>query len=184
MRLFSGCEAMPIILMLLGLLVIIAAFRGEETTLGRLVAGDMTGLGGSSFLWWMISLGGIASVGYVPRLRPFAVSFAALVGLAMLLSNRGFFAQLTIAAQISQSGGAPAQSNQDFNSWAQIGNNVSTSAGGSSGGGGGGIMGLLGAAGVVAAPFTGGASLAVTAATTAASVSGAGGGGSTNFAGS
>ncbi len=86
---------MPFVLLVVGLVLIVAGFRGELSNLWTLLRGDFTGPG--NFLYWFISILIIGSVGYIDRLRPLANGFLALVMIVLFLSNKGFFSQFTSA---------------------------------------------------------------------------------------
>ncbi len=86
---------MPFALVLIGLVLIVTGSRDTYREFGAELVGDFTGAG--NFTYWLASLGAVGALGYVPALRDFSRLFMALIILAMLISNRGFFAQLGTA---------------------------------------------------------------------------------------
>lgn len=137
----DGDLLMGPILILVGFVILIAAFRGEETTLAHLVASDIEGMGGTSFVWWILAVAAVGAVGYIPAVRPLAISFLALIILGVVLANEGLFADLENQLSQITSGALVTPSNADFTSWAeQIGGSVQS---GSGSGGGGGLFGSV-----------------------------------------
>lgn len=76
---------MPFALIAFGLLLTIAGARGTQGNLFALLEGDFTG--SQSFLWWGASVVGIGAVGYVPKLRPLANIFLALILVVFVLAQ-------------------------------------------------------------------------------------------------
>lgn len=83
---------MPFALVIIGLVMIVTGARDTYAAFGAQVRKDFTGPG--NFTFWLASLGAVGAVGYVPKLKPLAIAFMTLIIVAMLLSNRGFFAKL------------------------------------------------------------------------------------------
>lgn len=106
---------MPFALIIIGLVLVICAARGTLGQLGTLLKGDFTGQG--NFVYWLAAMGIVGSIGYIRQMQPFSRAFLALVLVAMLLSNREFFAQLkTVIEQLSaagSSGSGPAGNTLD-----------------------------------------------------------------------
>lgn len=94
---------MPFLLLAIGLLMIVVAIRNTQGQLGTLLVGDFTGM--PNFLYWIVAIFIIGAIGYVDELKAPSDAMLALVILAILLSNRGFFQQFT---QQLQSGSAQA----------------------------------------------------------------------------
>jgi len=86
---------MPFVLLVAGVVLVIAGFRGTLGDLWTLLRGDFTGQ--NNFVYWFLSILVIGSVGYIERLRPIANAFLVLVIAILFLSNKGFFAQFTNA---------------------------------------------------------------------------------------
>ena len=97
----SQIPNMPIALLIIGLVMVIAAVRGTQGTLAGLLKGDFTGT--SNFLYWLVAILAIGSIGYVKRLKTFSDTFLGLILIAMLLANKGFFAQFTQAIGLKTS---------------------------------------------------------------------------------
>lgn len=98
---------MPFALLIIGIVLLVASVRNTQNDLFTLVRGDFTGSG--NFIFWMISILIIGSVGYIPKLRPISVGFLILVVLVLFLTKGnpqgaggGFFAQFTNALNTTQ----------------------------------------------------------------------------------
>jgi hypothetical protein len=83
--------------------LIIVAVRGTHANLGQLLVDDFTGKGGGSadkgFLIWVAAIGGVAALGFIPGMKVPAKLLLALVILAILVSNKGVFANAAAAFQ-------------------------------------------------------------------------------------
>lgn len=89
---------MPVILILFGIILVTAAVRNTQDELFRLVQGDF--IGPNNFIYWILAILIIGSLGYVPRLRPVSTMFMALVIVVLFLTRgKGFFDQFV--SQIS-----------------------------------------------------------------------------------
>jgi hypothetical protein len=96
---------MPFVLLIIGIVFLVSAVRGTQNDLGGLIVKDFTGP--KNFVYWVIVLLLIGSLGYIPKLKSLSVSFLALVLLVLILtrgnpdlqknSGGGFFAQFTSA---------------------------------------------------------------------------------------
>lgn len=84
---------MPFALAIIGIAIFVTALRGTTSTLFGLIKDDFTGNG--NFIYWVLSILLIGSLGYVKRLQPIANGFLALVMIVLLIGagNKGFFAQ-------------------------------------------------------------------------------------------
>lgn len=99
---------MPFAFIIVGVVMVISGVRGTSQDLLTLVKGDLTGK--NSYLYWLIAILLIGSVGYVPSLRSLSRAFLALVLIVLVLKvgnpstgNGGFFQQFSAAIkQISQ----------------------------------------------------------------------------------
>lgn len=78
-----------------GLLMIVTGAKGTYSQFGSQVASDFTGPG--NFTYWIVSIGAVGSLGYIEALRAFSRMFMALILIAMVLSNRGFFTKFSDA---------------------------------------------------------------------------------------
>jgi hypothetical protein len=94
---------MPLAFLLIGAVLIVVAVRGTHANLGQLLVEDFTGKGGGSadkgFLIWVAAIGGVAALGFIPGMKVPAKILLALVILAILVSNKGVFANAASAFQ-------------------------------------------------------------------------------------
>lgn len=88
---------MPFALLIIGVVLLISAVRGTQDNLAGLVKGDFTGQ--RNFIYWVTAILAIGMLGYFKQLQPFSRAFLVLMAVAILLSNKGFFAQFQ--AQLS-----------------------------------------------------------------------------------
>lgn len=86
---------MPFALVFVGLLLIVTGAKNTYKEFGAELAEDFTGPG--NFTYWIVALGAMGSIGYIKAAQPFSRAFMALILVAMVLSNRGVFAQLQSA---------------------------------------------------------------------------------------
>lgn len=105
---------MPLALLLLGVLFLTAAVRGEKCDgeqcskmLFDTIKSDFTGP--DNFIYWGIALFIIGGAGYYKPLKPLSNAFLLLVILVLFLSNRGFFVKF-----MDQIGSTQQTSNADF----------------------------------------------------------------------
>lgn len=80
---------MPFALVIIGLLMIVTGARDTYKDFGAQVTQDFTGEG--NFLYWIAALGAVGAVGYAPEFRTFSRVFMALIIVALILKNGGFF---------------------------------------------------------------------------------------------
>jgi hypothetical protein len=80
---------MPFALVLIGLILIVSGARNTHTALGRQLASDFTGPG--NFVYWVLAIGSVGALGYIPELRSFSRWFMVLIIVAMVIRNGGFF---------------------------------------------------------------------------------------------
>jgi hypothetical protein len=83
---------MPFALVLIGLVMIVSAAKDTHRAFGAQLLKDFTGPG--NFLYWIAAIGAVGALGYIEQLRVFSRYFMALILVAMLLANKGFFGQL------------------------------------------------------------------------------------------
>lgn len=100
---------MPFALATIGLLLIIAGARGTSGDLKKLLVEDFTG--DKNFFMWIISIGSAGALGYIPDFRQFSRAFMALIIIAMVLSQRGFFNKFVSAFDNVGSSDAPDNPN-------------------------------------------------------------------------
>lgn len=77
--------------------MVVTAAKGTHVALGNQLVKDFTGPG--NFVYWFVAIGIIAAVGQVPAGQKIAKPFLILVLTAMLLANKGFFAQFMAAVK-------------------------------------------------------------------------------------
>lgn len=82
----------PIIV--IGLALLMVGIRGKVEEFHALLADDFGPNSGSNFIGWIMALLFIAAIGAYRPLRPISDGFLALIVIAILLSNQGFFARL------------------------------------------------------------------------------------------
>lgn len=75
--------------------MVVTAAKGSHGALGNQLVKDFTGPG--NFVYWFIAIGIIGAVAYLPKGEKLAKPFLALVLSAMILANKGFFAQFMAA---------------------------------------------------------------------------------------
>ena len=80
---------MPFALVTIGLVMIVTGAKDTYDAFGAQVVGDFTGPG--NFTYWVASLGAVGAVGYVKEFRTFSHAFMALILIAMVIRNGGFF---------------------------------------------------------------------------------------------
>ena len=87
---------MPLVLIIIGIVLIIAAARDKASDLFTLVGGEFTGP--NNFLQWILAFLLIGALGYIPKLRPLSVAFLTLVIVAIFVrKGSGFFSNLSTA---------------------------------------------------------------------------------------
>ena len=99
---------MPFAFLLGGTVLVISGVKGTSTQLLTLLKNDIQGTDG--YLYWIVAILIIGSIGYVPALKPFSRAFLVLVLVVLVLrtgktsnSGGGFFQQFTNALKsISQ----------------------------------------------------------------------------------
>ena len=78
---------MALMFLIAGILFFVAAIRGKDATheLVTTIQDDFTGP--NNFFVWALAVGAVASIGYVPKLRPLSVALFVLVILALILAH-------------------------------------------------------------------------------------------------
>jgi len=109
-------------LILTGIVLFLATFRGDVAQLGALLKGDILS---GNFIYWIGSVIILGSLGYIKALKEFSDLFLVLVIVALVLSNRGAFSQFMSALQQIKSGNCPQ------NNSASVSPNAITLTGGS-----------------------------------------------------
>lgn len=95
---------MPIILIAIGGLLIATGIIGNPSELWALLQGDFTGP--NNFIFWVLAILILGSIGYVKELQGFSRTFLALVIVVLFLHNKGFFAQFQTAVNSTTKTGA------------------------------------------------------------------------------
>lgn len=86
---------MPFVFLIVGVTLLVAGVRDTQGKLFKLVQNDFTQR--PSFIPWAAALLALGFLGYIEPLKNVTRAFLLLVILGILLSNRGFFVQLTEA---------------------------------------------------------------------------------------
>ena len=102
---------MPFFIAIVGIVLLVSALRGQVGTLFGLIKSDFTGSG--NFLYWVVALLAVGSIGYVKKLQPISDAFLALILVVFTLSNKGFFNQFMQG--LSATGNCPASSDSSTN---------------------------------------------------------------------
>jgi len=87
---------MPFVFIIVGLVLLFAGALGNTNELLGLLKGDITGK--NNFIYWIVSILIIGSIGYVQDLRTLSRAFLVLVIVVLVLNedkngNGGFFAK-------------------------------------------------------------------------------------------
>lgn len=105
---------MPFLLVIVGLTMIVTGVKNTSAQFGQQLVGDFTGSG--NFTYWLVAIGSVGALGYVPDFKQFSRVFLALIIIAMVLRNGGVFSQLTAALQQGPQEAQPAASSSDSSS--------------------------------------------------------------------
>lgn len=99
---------MPLALLLLGIVFLTAAARGNKCNgqqcadlLFQTLKSDFTGP--NNFIYWGIALWIIGAAGYYKPLKPLSNAFLGLVIVVLFLSNKGFFSKFMEQINATQS---------------------------------------------------------------------------------
>ena len=91
---------MAFALAIIGIVLLVAAVRGQTSALFALVQSDFTGQ--DNFVYWLAAILIIGAFGYIPKARPISTALLGLVVVVLFLKNGGttgtaggFFANLT-----------------------------------------------------------------------------------------
>lgn len=90
---------MPLALVFVGLLLIVTGLNNTYAQFGAQLKSDFTG--DKNFVLYIAALGGVGALGYIKALRTFSHYFMALILISLVLSNKGFFHNLTLALNAS-----------------------------------------------------------------------------------
>jgi hypothetical protein len=109
---------MPFALAIVGIVLLVSALRGTSGSLFAALKADFTGSG--NYIYWVVAILVIGSIGYIKKLQPISDAFLALVLIVLMISNKGFFAQFMTAlsstdtsacTQVSSSSSTPGVTN-------------------------------------------------------------------------
>lgn len=95
---------MPFAIIIFGVVFILVGYQGSQSQFFSLLKGDFTGTG--NFVYWIVSILIIGSIGYIPRLKNISDGFLMLVIVVLFLSHKGFFSQFTQELSSGTSGTA------------------------------------------------------------------------------
>lgn len=76
---------MPFALLFIGILLIVVAVRNMQQPFVALVGKDFSGQG--NFMYWVLALVAIGSIGYIPKAKPASDLFLVLILLVLLLTR-------------------------------------------------------------------------------------------------
>lgn len=108
---------MPFALVVIGMVLIITGLRNTYAQLGTTLYGDLI-----PFSKFALAIVAVGALGYIPELRRFSHWFLALIIIAMVLANKGFFQRFSQALALgpqappqnaSSGTGAPANATAD-----------------------------------------------------------------------
>lgn len=83
---------MPFALVVIGLVLIVTGLRDTYVQLGQQLQSD-----GVPFTKWALAIFAVGALGYIPELRRFSHWFLALIMIAIILAQRGFFTKFQAA---------------------------------------------------------------------------------------
>lgn len=90
---------MPFVLLFIGAVFIIAAYRDTTSDLFALIQGDF--LGKNNFLLWIGAILSVGFLGYIPAFKNFSRAFLALIIVAIFLTQTGFFERFRNQIQLN-----------------------------------------------------------------------------------
>jgi len=79
---------MTITAILIGLILVVAAIRGNQDELFDLVKDDFTG--SNNFIVWIVAIGFLFALTKVEQVKPIANAFIGLLLLVVIIGNRNF----------------------------------------------------------------------------------------------
>jgi UDP-N-acetylmuramyl pentapeptide phosphotransferase/UDP-N-acetylglucosamine-1-phosphate transferase len=100
---------MPFVFIIVGIVLLTSGVRGQSSTLLTLVKGDLTG--SNNFIYWIVSILVIGSIGYIDDLKSLSRAFLVLVIVVLVLNEDkngtgGFFASFQSAISSITKGGS------------------------------------------------------------------------------
>ena len=115
---------MPYALILIGIVLLTSAIKGDLASLGALLKRDLFSPK-DNFLYWIVAILILGALGYVKSLRAFSDAFLLLVIVVFVVANNGFFSQFTAALAAIKAGNCPSTSSSSGNPWLVISNGTS-----------------------------------------------------------
>lgn len=94
---------MPLVLIFLGVVFLFVGLKGDATKLYGLVVGDFSGP--NNFVYWLVVMFFLGSLGYIQSLKNLSRLFIALVVIVLFLDNKGFFAQFQAFLKSTENAG-------------------------------------------------------------------------------
>jgi|SRR5216684_4216624 len=82
---------MPLLFIGTGVIFLLTGIKGDGSELWQLIQGDFSGK--NNFVYWLLSILVLGSLGYIEKLKDLSRLFVVLVLIVLLLDNKGFFAQ-------------------------------------------------------------------------------------------
>lgn len=76
---------MAFALLIIGITLIVAAVRNTQQELITLLVGDVTGP--NNFLYWILAILLVGSIGYIDKLKPISVGLLALIILVLFITK-------------------------------------------------------------------------------------------------
>lgn len=89
---------MPVLFLIGGILLIVVAINDKVDDLTHLITEDFQPSNNTAgFHIWIVAIFVAGAIGYIPGFKSVANAFLVLIIMAILLSNKGFFAEFTEA---------------------------------------------------------------------------------------
>jgi UDP-N-acetylmuramyl pentapeptide phosphotransferase/UDP-N-acetylglucosamine-1-phosphate transferase len=76
---------MPFVFIIAGIVLLVSGVRGQSSNLLTLVKGDLTG--SNNFIYWIVSILVIGSIGYIDDLKSLSRAFLVLVIVVLVLNE-------------------------------------------------------------------------------------------------
>lgn len=102
---------MPFAFIIVGIVLLISGIRGSASSLITLLQADLTG--SDNFIYWILAILAIGSLGYIEDFKGLSRAFLALVLIVLVIaedkgSTGGFFAEFTNAIKSVTSSSTPS----------------------------------------------------------------------------